>query len=249
MALDKCCLRHFDWDGTPSGREGKLASHDAYITGTSNSAAVLMVHDGLGWKFSNNRLLADHYAREADVTVYLPDFFEGQPLDFELIKSGNWAALDMPSFLARNARDIREPEIFACARALRDEGYTSLAAAGHCYGGWACFRLAAQRTEDGKPLVDCVSIAHPSLLTKADIDGVRVPFQILAPQHDHVYTPELKAYTFKKLVEGNVPFEYRHFPGVHHGCMTKGDEAVEGEREAMQQGKDASVFWFKQWMK
>ena len=41
---------------------------------------------------------------------------------------------------------------------------------------------------------------------------------------------------------------YVHFPGVAHGCLTKGDEKVEGEREAMAKGKDDAVRWFKLWL-
>lgn len=35
--------------------------------------AILIVHDIFGWTLPNARLLADHYAKEADATVYLPD--------------------------------------------------------------------------------------------------------------------------------------------------------------------------------
>jgi hypothetical protein len=55
------------------GMESKLASHDTYVTGSNKDAAVLIVHDLFGWTFPNARILADHYAEEADVTVYLPD--------------------------------------------------------------------------------------------------------------------------------------------------------------------------------
>jgi len=44
----------------------------------------------------------------------------------------------------------------------------------------------------GKNLVDAISVAHPSLLTKEEIDNVAVPVQVLAPETDGMYTPELK---------------------------------------------------------
>ncbi len=34
-------------------------------------------------------------------------------------------------------------------------------------------------------------------------------------------------------------------PGVAHGCLTKGNAEVEGEREAMLRGKNAAVWWLK----
>lgn len=72
MSCDDCKFG-FHWDGIPTGTESKLAGVNAYIAGTSKSAAVLMIHDIFGWKLNNARLLADHYAKEADATVYLPD--------------------------------------------------------------------------------------------------------------------------------------------------------------------------------
>lgn len=45
-----------------------------------------------------------------------------------------------------------------------------------------------------------------------------------------------------------MPVEWVHFPGVAHACLTKGDERVKGEREAMVRGKDAAVGWFRQWL-
>lgn len=65
-----CCLTSFQWDGKPSGREDKLAGLPTYITGNNSSAAVLYIHDALGWKFSNARLLADHYAQEVCMPLY-----------------------------------------------------------------------------------------------------------------------------------------------------------------------------------
>lgn len=249
MSLSECCLRGFTWDGTPSGRTGKLSANDAYITGTNPSAAVLVIHDGLGWTYSNVRLLADHYAREADVTVYVPDFFGGEVLDAELLKAGRWAELDMESFMARNSRANREPEVFACARALRDQGFARVAAVGFCYGGWGCFRLAAQTRQGGDlPLVDCISVAHPAMLTEEDIAGARVPVQVLAPEIDMMYTPELKEFTFRKLQELGVVLDYQHFPGMEHGCLTRGDESKEGERAAMIRAKNAAVSWMRQWL-
>jgi hypothetical protein len=68
--FDTCCFKSFTWDGTPKGQESTLAENLTYITGTNEHSAVLFVHDALGWKFSNARLLADHFAKE--VCVFPP---------------------------------------------------------------------------------------------------------------------------------------------------------------------------------
>ena len=74
MACEQC-KTGFNWNGTPAGKESTLADSGikTYVTGTSKSAAVLLVHDVFGWTFPNLRLLADHFAKEADATVYVPD--------------------------------------------------------------------------------------------------------------------------------------------------------------------------------
>ncbi|OAL04408.1 dienelactone hydrolase [Phaeosphaeriaceae sp. SRC1lsM3a] len=251
QTFSSCCVKHFSWTGTPSGTKSTLSDLPAYVTGTNTSAAVLYVHDALGWKFSNARLLADHFAREANVTVYMPDFFGGERLDEDAVKQGRWGDVDMAGFTTRNARDIREPEIFECARELKGK-YGKVGTVGYCFGGWAVMRLGAKEHEP--PLVDCVVCAHPSWMKKEDIDGYgSSPVQFLATEIDAMFAPELKQYAFQKLIldrqgKDGVPADWVHFPGVAHGCLTKGDENTEGEREAMIRGKDSAVAWFKQWL-
>ncbi|KAF6811374.1 dienelactone hydrolase family protein [Colletotrichum musicola] len=245
MSIPSCCLKAFEWDDTPTGRTEVVANRDVYIAGDNPDAAVVIIHDLLGWTFPNARLLADHYAREANATVYLPDFFGGEVLNPEPILQGRFHEFDLEGFMKRNSRELREPEIFEFARALRAK-HAKVGAAGFCYGGWAVFRLGAE--EHRPPLVDCVVAGHPSLLTKQDMDAVSVPVQVLAPEHDVVFTPELKSYCFETVMKRGVPFEYLHFPGVEHACLVRGDPGKPGERDAMARGKTAAVVWFNQFL-
>lgn len=245
MSVSLCCLKGFEWEGTPTGRTDKLANNDAYVTGDNPDRAVLLIHDLFGWTFPNVRLLADHYAREANATVYVPDFFGGAVLPAGPIARGEWQDLDLPGFLAKNSREVREPEIFAFARALRAR-YRRVGAVGFCYGGWAVFRLGAR--EHQPPLVDCITAGHPSLLVKKDVDDVAVPVQILAPEIDPVFTAELKTHSFEKIQRLRVPFDYQHFPGVEHSCFVRGDPEKVGERAALARGKNAAVGWLKQFL-
>ncbi|RYP02473.1 hypothetical protein DL765_010739 [Monosporascus sp. GIB2] len=245
MSVSECCVKGFKWDGQPAGRVEKLGNNDVYIAGDNSEAAVLYVHDLLGWSFPNARLLADHLAEELNATVYVPDFFGGEVVSFELVLTGQWDKIDLPGIMSRNGREIREPEIFDCARELRKK-HKKVGAIGFCYGGWASFRLGAR--EHNPPLVDCISVGHPSLLTKKDIDEVAVPVQVLSPEHDFTYSLEMRLYTFETLMKLSLPFDYQHFPKVEHGCLVRGDEKHPGEREAMLRGKNAAVAWFKQFL-
>jgi dienelactone hydrolase len=245
MSVNACCFQGFEWEGTPRGHIGKLANNEAYITGDNPDVALLYIADLLGWTFPNALLLADHYAREINATVYLPDFFGGEVLAFEPILKGRWHEFDLAGYIKRNSRDIREPEIFDCARALRAK-YKKVGAVGFCYGGWAVSRLGAK--EHSPPLVECISAGHPSLLTEKDIDEVAVPVQILAPEVDQMFTVEMKRHSFDTLQKLGLPFDYQHFPGVAHGCLIRGDQDHPGEREAMLRGKNAVVSWFIQFL-
>lgn len=245
-----CCLKGFAWEGTPTGKETKINTNATYVAGSNPKAALVVIHDLFGWKWNNLRLLADHFAAEANVTAYLPDFFGGESLDPELILAGRWAELDLPNFVSKkNAKDIRGPEMVEFIKTLRGQGFEKVGAIGYCYGGWAVFRLAGIEWE-GKKLVDCVSAGHPSNLTKDEIEGARpdVAVQLLAPEHDAAYTAELKMHTFLTLQKNGVPFEYQHFPGVEHSCLVRGDEKVPGDRAALVRGKNAAVAWAKQWL-
>lgn len=186
----------------------------------------------------------------------MPDFFDGFVCPPEVLIEERWDLIDLQKFAKENAREVREPEIFAFARALKSSaeggcGFEKVGAVGYCYGGWAVFRLAAaEHEEKGEKLVDAVTAGHPTFLTKEDTEGVskNVPVQVLAPEFDPPYTAELKLHTFVTLQKLGVPFEYLHFPGVHHACFIRGDERKEGERDAMVRGKNAAVAWFKQWL-
>lgn len=74
MACDHC-KQGFKWDGASVGTETKLNNIPTYVTGDNKDAAILIVTDIFGWKLPNIRIIADHYAKEACATVYVPDLF------------------------------------------------------------------------------------------------------------------------------------------------------------------------------
>ncbi|KAE8552528.1 hypothetical protein TMatcc_008111 [Talaromyces marneffei ATCC 18224] len=189
MAMSKCCFRGFQWEGTPMGRVGRLANNDTYIAGNNPNIVILFIADMFGWDFINNRLLADHFAREIRATVYVPDFFGGEVVASHIIAEEEaWEKMDLKGALPQE--------------------YKKVGAVGYCYGGWAVFRLGAKE-HSPSPLVDCISLGHPSLLTKQDIDEIAVPVQVLAPEIDPVYTAELKQHTWETIPWLGVPFDYQ----------------------------------------
>ncbi|TVY50772.1 Hydrolase tropI [Lachnellula cervina] len=249
MSFD-CCKSGFKWEGKPVGLEGTLDKNKAYITGSNKDVAILIIHDVFGWTFNNLRILADHFAQEVNATVYLVDFFGGEVVDENLLASayekGDPEALkklDMPGFMGRNSKENRGPEVFACARALKSQ-YKKVGAAGYCFGGWASFQLGAK----GNDLIDAISVGHPSLLVKGEIDALSVPTQILAPETDPQLTPELKEYCNRVIPGLGIPYQYDYYPGLVHGFAVKGDPNNAEQKAGLERAKNATVSWFKEFL-
>ncbi|KAJ9608173.1 hypothetical protein H2200_007161 [Cladophialophora chaetospira] len=246
--MGDCCLKGFQWEGEPKGKESVLANRSCYVTGSKSDAGIMVIHDLFGWTLRNIRVLADHYADEVGATVYVPDFFGGEVLPADILKKdpSGWKELNLPAFIARNTKAIRTPEILECARILRSR-YKYTGAIGFCFGGWAVFRLGAR--DNGERLVDCISTAHPTWLTKEEIKNVGVPVQILAPEHDGEFTPELKAFANSTIPTLGVAYDYQYFPGLEHVFAVRGDLNKPAEREGLERAKNVAVFWFRQWLR
>ncbi|KAF5010617.1 hypothetical protein FDECE_3219 [Fusarium decemcellulare] len=237
------CKTGFQWNGTPAGKETTLNGAKAYVTGDSKDTAILILTDLFGHTLPNVRILADHYAKEANATVYVPDIFGGEFVHPDALSDPEVAkTFDLRAFLGRNTKEIRWPEIKAAAQTLKAQ-YSKVAAIGFCYGGWACFQLAADPS-----LIDAISVAHPSGLEKSEIDGIKVPVQVLAPENDHEYTEELKMYTFEALPGTGVQWEYVHFPGLRHGFATRGDPNDEKQKNGLERAKRSAIHFFNEFL-
>ncbi|GAB7354854.1 hypothetical protein MBLNU459_g5230t1 [Dothideomycetes sp. NU459] len=240
--MSTCCKEGFKWNGTPVGKESTIADVKTYVTGSNKDVAIFMIHDVFGWTLPNLRLLADHYAKEADATVYLPDFFGGEVVAPETLEDEKKRAeFDVMAFIGRNNKEIRGPSIFAVAKELKKE-YKKIGAIGFCYGGWAVFQLGAK----GNNLVDAISTAHPSLLTKEEIQSIDVPVQIMAPETDPMLTPELKEFCNATIPTLGVPYQYDYYPGLVHGFAVRCDPSNAVQKAGLERSKNAAVSWFKE---
>ncbi|KAK2468897.1 hypothetical protein H9L39_19489 [Fusarium oxysporum f. sp. albedinis] len=209
--MSDCCLKGFQWEAKPNGRSNTVAGLDCYISGSNDDAAVIIVHDLFGWTLDNIRILANHLAQDIDAIVYVPDCFGEEIVPTGILSDKSRAGeFDLGAFLNRNSKALRKPELVKFAESFR----SSFSRIG------AVFNLEAK----GQNLVDCISTAHPSLLEKEEIAHIGVPTQILAPEFDHVFTPELKAYTLEVLPKTGVAYAYQYFSGLEHDFAIRGDE-------------------------
>jgi hypothetical protein len=83
------CFRGHEHEGTPKGKIETIHGRPTYVAtpndkleegqeGVNVKGIVVIIPDAYGWEFTNNRLMADHYAREGGYLVYLPDFMDGE---------------------------------------------------------------------------------------------------------------------------------------------------------------------------
>lgn len=152
------------------------------------------------------------------------------------------AKFDIAAFIGRHSKDKRFPEILASAKALKAE-YPKVGAIGYCYGGWACFKLGSDPS-----LVDAVSCLHPSLVEKSELDGLKVPVQIHAPEHDKAFTPELKEYANKVIPGLGVPYEYIYYPGLEHAFAVRGDPNDKPQKDGLERAKRGAVNFFTEFL-
>ena len=86
------------------------------------------------------------------------------------------------------------------------------------------------------------------MLTKEEIDAVGVPVQIMAPEHDQAFTPELKAHANRVIPTLNVDYNYQYFPGLEHRFAIRSDPSDPKQKNGMERAKNAAVAWFAQFL-
>ena len=42
MSVSSCCLKGFEWDGSPTERIGKIVNNETYVTGDNPDAGVMV---------------------------------------------------------------------------------------------------------------------------------------------------------------------------------------------------------------
>lgn len=85
------CISGSLHEGTPVGREETIYGLPTYISepppGEPRKGIVVIVPDAFGWKFNNNRILADKLAKKTNSIIYLPEFMAGTSIPPSLFES------------------------------------------------------------------------------------------------------------------------------------------------------------------
>jgi len=151
------------------------------------------------------------------------------------------------------------PKIMDFFKALKNAGAKNLpvGTAGFCWGGKYVVELCwdQTKTDDGKRLVDCGFIAHPSYVKyPGDLEMVVLPLSCAAAEIDMQMSPEnakqtkdvLTAKTAKTKNSG-VEHEFVMYDGANHGFAVRADEDEPHEAEQGKKAEDQAVSWFSKW--
>lgn len=78
-------------EGTPEGREETVFGLPTHISEPPSEeprkGIIVIVPDAFGWKFNNNRILADKIAKKTNSIIYLPEFMAGNSTPPSLFES------------------------------------------------------------------------------------------------------------------------------------------------------------------
>ncbi|KAL3424061.1 dienelactone hydrolase family protein [Phlyctema vagabunda] len=188
------CIKGTIHNGQPQGKEETIHGLNTYVVGnrTSPRGIIVVYSDVFGLLLPNNKLIADSYAKSGEYLVYLPDFFQGDPLPLKVAdilipvdaaKQSTFAKYTgmlagMPSFIMWMTRHKVGPTNKLCMdflQALRRATPSSqkIGMVGFCWGGRYAIRAGLESNMieiDGRkiPLVDAAVALHPSHLSVPD---------------------------------------------------------------------------------
>ena len=81
-------------------------------------------------------------------------------------------------------------------------------------------------------------------MTPDDVKSITAPMLFLIPEHDFMYTDELKDVT-KSHFAGSSPdvYKYVDFPGLSHGFAVRGDLKDANQKQGMELARDEVIAW------
>ncbi|PSR78958.1 dienelactone hydrolase family-domain-containing protein [Coniella lustricola] len=229
-------------DGTSVGTEVVVDGVTLYITmppphAAVTNTAVLYLTDVFGINLTENRLLADSFARAGFVTV-APDLFNGQPAPSDL----NDPTFNTTAFLAAHGPDVTDPVINTAIEFINNNlNTTKLAVTGYCFGGRYSFRF----TDPARSLkADVAFAAHPSAWEDEEVSAIGAPTAVAAADGDSLMPPSLRAELEALLLNISSPYQLSLYSGVEHGFGVRANVSDPVQKFAKETAFLQAVRWF-----
>jgi carboxymethylenebutenolidase len=245
----------------PQGKFIKINELEFYYSPPPQTSkkvgTVCYFPDVFGHRFINAQIIADLYAKEAGVHVYVPDITNGDPIDSNLLKtlSKDWSfskvinVLGMtPTFLSwfyKHRDSITLPICEKAAKIVREmankEGNGLVSCIGFCFGG----RYTILGSSD-RDWFDSYVVCHPSRVSfPNDIEAITKPGLYLLPEKDFGFKPKQITLTKEILSKNKIEFSFILYQGVDHGFAVRINDEQKIFADASISCKDRAVEFFK----
>ena len=169
-------------------------------------------------------------------------------------------------WLARHTPEKVMPVIQKALEGAREEFADAVANGGGVYGVGYCFGakyimlLAGGQTgtleneksgasdeeqavEPVKAQLKAGAIAHGTLITKEDIEGIKAPIAMACCENDQLFPDTVREQGRATLELNNIEHDIKVFSGVPHGFAVLGDYSDESIKEKQKEAFDMMVGW------
>jgi len=247
MSLCEHCVAVVRHEGEPTGKVETINGVPTYValpeTDYPKDKAILFLPDVFGFELSNNKLLADGYARNG-FQVYIPDYLNGDPVPPDVKRGGDF---DIPAWFAKHGQDKTRPPLDKVIAGLKERGITTFGANGYCFGGRYVFDLAFDN------VIKVAVVTHPSLLKVPDdlekykAKAMDIPLLVVGCEFDERYSPASQKIGDDILGGGNMTgpgYRREYFVGCTHGFAVRGDMKDDTVKAGKEGAFKAAVEWF-----
>lgn len=244
-APGECCAVGVKHDGTPTGKDIKIADGTiaAYIAEASAEkahagTAIVFIPDIWGiWQ--NSKLIADQLAANGYTTL-IPDIFSGDTFsrEFDVLK---WIQEGTDGKTPHTVEAV-DPIIVAGIRALKETyGASKIGAVGYCFGA----KYVIRHYHNG---IDVGYVAHPSFVERDELAAITGPLSIAAAETDSIFPAEKRHESETILRDTKQPYQINLYSGVEHGFAVRGDVSIKVQRFAKEAAFFQAVTWFDTWL-
>lgn len=98
---------------------------------------------------------------------------------------------------------------------------------------------------DKKPELKCGVIAHGTLITAEDIEGVKMPIAMACVQDDNLFPNDVREQGKAALKMNGVEHEVKVYEGVPHGFAVVGDYRDEKIKKAQEEAFEFMAGWLE----
>ncbi|GAA6029033.1 hypothetical protein JCM8097_001561 [Rhodosporidiobolus ruineniae] len=249
-------------NGEAKGTVKRFETMDFYVaegSGNDKTKAIVLGVDIFGLVINNPRIIADILAKETGLSVYAPDYFEGDYPDTALLKPAQEGEPTAPappppfSFDRDRFRAAHPPErcqelsIKFINFLKAEHGYQRIGWVGYCWGGGLAIRLA---TADSP--VDVAICAHPGGITSEHFKAVSKPVALICAETDQLFD-EHKAAAIAILEEKKqatgLPYVVNdHYPATVHGFAARPNLANPTTKASFETSLKDTVVFFKEYL-